>query len=99
MRARNGQARFSLIELMMVLIIFLVVSGAMFLLLNTAQVRYRAEQEQLDALHDARVDLEQVTRDISRDGYPPLNACDTGAAIVMAGTYPNDRRVAVPFTG
>jgi prepilin-type N-terminal cleavage/methylation domain-containing protein len=99
MRARSPQSGFSLIELMMVLVIFLIVSGAIFLLLNTAQVRGRAEQQQMEALQGARVAQELLTRDVNRAGYPALNGYDTGAAIVMNGTYPDDKRVAVPFTG
>lgn len=99
MRARSPQAGFSLIELMMVLVIFVIVSGAVFLLLNTAQIRYTAERQQSDALQGARTGLEILTRDISRAGFPALNAYDTTAAITMNGAYPTDKRVAVPFTG
>jgi len=98
LRDRRAQEGFSLIELMIVLVIFLVVSGAVFGLLNVAQLRYRSEQQVLDAVQGARIGLDQVTSDVYRAGYPPLNAYASGV-ITMAGTYPNDRRVAVPFVG
>ncbi|MGH9805552.1 MAG: PilW family protein [Candidatus Acidiferrales bacterium] len=63
-------AGFSLIELMMVLGIFLIVSGAVFQLLNTAQIRYRAEQEFLESFTGARVGVEMIVRDIHNTGYP-----------------------------
>ncbi|MGH9862810.1 MAG: prepilin-type N-terminal cleavage/methylation domain-containing protein, partial [Candidatus Acidiferrales bacterium] len=40
---KKRQQGFSLLEVMLVLGIFLVVSGAVFELLNVAQLRYRAE--------------------------------------------------------
>lgn len=102
MRLSNRPAGFSLIEMMVVMFIFLVVSGAVFGLLNTAQIRYRSEQQFLDALQGARLGLEQVTRDIHRAGFPALNAYD------MAPTNPDSSwvpdgvpvtQIAVPFVG
>ena len=61
---------FSLIELMMVLSIFLVVSGAVFQLLNAAQIRYRAEQQFLESFTGARVGVEMIVRDVHNAGYP-----------------------------
>lgn len=99
MHRRGLHSGFSLIELMVVLAIFLIVSGAVFELLNAAQLRYRAEQQVLDALQGARTGLDQLTRDIHRAGYPPLNGYDTPAAIVVSATGVPDPRVAVPFVG
>src|SRR3972149_11498584 len=77
MLVRRADSGFSLIELMVVLVIFLIVTGAVFGLLNTAQIRYRSEQQFLDSLQGARTGLEQIARDIHRAGYPALNAYDT----------------------
>src|SRR3989304_323513 len=103
MRVRRADSGFSLIELMVVMVIFLVVTGAVFGLLNTAQVRYRSEQQFLDSLQGARTGLEQITRDIHRAGYPALNAYDTvpqtpPSAWTVAGGIPSTS-VAVPFVG
>jgi prepilin-type N-terminal cleavage/methylation domain-containing protein len=69
-RCRAGERGFSLIELMMVLAIFLVISGAVFELLNAAQIRYRAEQEFLESFTGARLGVEMMVRDIHNAGYP-----------------------------
>ena len=69
-RVGPSSSGFSLIELMVVLVIFLIVTGAVFGLLNVAQVRYRSEQQFLDSLQGAQTGLEQITRDIHRAGYP-----------------------------
>lgn len=104
MRLHTRQSGFSLIEIMVVLFIFLIVTGAVFGLLSVAQVRYRAEQQFLDSLQGARLGIEQLTRDIHRAGFPPRSAYDDiiptnpAAAWVTAGGVPVTS-VAVPFLG
>ena len=103
MRERLRQAGFSLIELMVVLVIFLIVTGAVFGLLNVAQVRYRAEQQFLDSLQGARIALENITRDVHRAGYPTANAYDTmpqtPPSLWTAAAGVPVTRLAVPFVG
>jgi len=67
----DKQQGFSLVELMLVLVIFLVVTGAVFGLLDTAQTRYRAEQQFLESFQGARLGVELMVRDIHNAGYPP----------------------------
>lgn len=68
---RNGQQGFSLLELMIVMVIFLVITGTVFGLLNAAQTRYRAELEFLESFQAARLGMEMMVRDIHNAGYPP----------------------------
>ena len=68
---RNGQQGFSLTELMIVMVIFLVITGTVFGLLNAAQTRYRAELEFLESFQGARLGMEMMVRDIHNAGYPP----------------------------
>jgi len=65
------QQGFSLLELMLVMVIFLIVTGAVFGLLNSAQTRYRAEQQFLESFQGARLGVELMVRDIHNAGYPP----------------------------
>ena len=95
MRKQSRGAGFSLIEMMIVMAIFMVISGAVFGLLNASQVRYRSEQQVVEALQGARVAVSQMTRDIHKAGYPPANAYDISAA-GFAGVVPANQ-VAVPF--
>lgn len=99
----DRQRGFSLIELMMVLGIFLVVSGAVFGLLNAAQIRYRAEREFLESFQGARLGVELMVRDIHNAGYPPphtfpgnLGTPPTPAAPYPAGTW--DDPLAAPVS-
>ncbi len=102
-RAGPSSSGFSLIELMVVLVIFLIVTAAVFGLLNVAQVRYRSEQQFLDSLQGARTGLDQITRDIHRAGYPALNAYDTvpqtPPSLWTAAAGVPVTRIAVPIVG
>lgn len=86
----NRQQGFSLIEIMMVLGIFLIVSGAVFELLNTAQIRYRAEREFLESFQGARLGVELIVRDIHNAGYPPPHTFpgNLGSPPTPGGAYP-----------
>jgi prepilin-type N-terminal cleavage/methylation domain-containing protein len=64
------QRGFSLVELLVVLVIFMIVTGAVFQLLNVAQVRYRAEKQFLESFQGARIGVDLMVRDIHNAGYP-----------------------------
>jgi len=97
------QAGFSLVEMMLVLVIFLVVSGAIFGLLNVAQARYRSEQEFVDTFQGTRLAIDQVSREIRMAGYPPPSSYAGPPFPVPADplTAPPDwqRRFSVGFVG
>jgi prepilin-type N-terminal cleavage/methylation domain-containing protein len=65
------QKGFSLIELLVALGIFLVVTGAAFTLLGNSQQRYRTESQVLNSFQEARLGLDQIVRDVNDAGYPP----------------------------
>jgi prepilin-type N-terminal cleavage/methylation domain-containing protein len=65
------QEGFSLIELLVALGIFLVVTGAAFTLLGNSQQRYRTESQVLNSFQEARLGLDQIVRDVNDAGYPP----------------------------
>lgn len=106
---------FSLLEMMLVMVIFLVITSAVFGLLNTAQTRYRSEQEFLDSFQNARQGVDLVTRDVHTAGYPPAYSYPANQP-GMPPTYPGGwptwtdpsaanippdlaRRFAIPFLG
>lgn len=65
------QGGFTLVELLVALGIFLVVTGAAFTLLGGSQQRYRTESQVLSAFQEARLGLDQMVRDVDDAGYPP----------------------------
>jgi len=61
---------FSLIELMVVIIIVLIVSGMIFSLINLALSRSTGEQNKLDLFQEAREFMDQMSIDLRGAGYP-----------------------------
>lgn len=70
-RSNNSQLGFSLIELMVALAIFLLITGAAFTLLSSSQQRYQNDSQLLNSFQEARLGLDQMVRDIDDAGYPP----------------------------
>ena len=102
-RIERRAAGFSLVELLIVMAIFMVVTGAVFGLLGAAQIRHRSEQELVDAMQAARVAVERLTRDIHNAGYPTVSTYDIlvpGNIPTTTGTgYITDLRVPDRFPG
>src|SRR5205809_4267814 len=61
---------FSLMELMIVLIILLSISAAIFQTINVTTQRSSAEQTKLDMFQEAREFMDQMSRDMRQAGYP-----------------------------
>jgi prepilin-type N-terminal cleavage/methylation domain-containing protein len=79
MRRRRGtppQQGFTLVELLVALGIFLVVTGAAFTLLGTSQKRYQTESQVLSSFQEARLGLDQIVRDVNDAGFPPPTFSD-----------------------
>jgi prepilin-type N-terminal cleavage/methylation domain-containing protein len=73
MRAKGSkQAGVTLLELMVAMGIFLVISGAMFGLLQMSQQRYASESQLSGSFQEARLALDQIVRDVNSSGYPSL---------------------------
>src|SRR6266853_4934717 len=70
---QTKQAGFTLLELMVSVAIFVVISGAIFGLLGSSQKQFRTESELLGSFQEARLGLDQIVRDANDSGYPPQN--------------------------
>jgi prepilin-type N-terminal cleavage/methylation domain-containing protein len=74
MRRRASSAPeggFTLVELLVALGIFLVITGAAFTLLTSSQQRFQTDTQVLNSFQEARLGLDQIVRDINDSGYPP----------------------------
>jgi len=69
----SRQMGFTLIELMVAMGIFLVISAVAFSLLGISQQRYQSETQVTSAFQDARLALDEIVRDVNAAGFPPLN--------------------------
>jgi prepilin-type N-terminal cleavage/methylation domain-containing protein len=67
---KNLTSGFSLLELMIVLIVLLVITAAIFQVINLATQRSSAEQTKVDMFQEAREFMDQMTRDLRQAGYP-----------------------------
>jgi prepilin-type N-terminal cleavage/methylation domain-containing protein len=65
------QRGFTLVELLVALGIFLVVTGAAFSLLGSSQKQSQSESQVLASFQEARLGLDQIVRDVNDAGYPP----------------------------
>ena len=81
---KRGQEGFTLLELLLSMGIFVIISGAAFGLLNTAQKRFQSEGQILSSFQEGRLALDQIVRDVNDAGYPALNQF---SAAVPATSY------------
>jgi Tfp pilus assembly protein PilW len=96
MKNRNVSASgFSLVELLVGTVLFTIITGAVFSLLMSAQLRYSGESNVTDAFQQANVAIDQIVRDVHSAGYPPktslpLNTSSDFYALPFAWspTYP-----------
>src|SRR5438093_529776 len=75
---------FSLMELMIVLIIFLSISAAIFQTINVTTQRSSAEQTKIDMFQEAREFMDQMSRDLRQSGYPNPRNMDPAVFGVLA---------------
>src|SRR5438876_1676467 len=61
---------FSLLELMIVVVLVLVVTGSVFNVINLSTARSATEQTKLDMFQEAREFMDQMSRDLRQAGYP-----------------------------
>lgn len=76
----RGQRGFSLIEMMIAAVIFILLCGAAFALLSVAQQRYQTESQVLNSFQEARFGLDEIVRDVNGSGFPPANLFSFGSA-------------------
>jgi prepilin-type N-terminal cleavage/methylation domain-containing protein len=74
----EGEAGFTLLELLVALGIFLVITGAAFGLLTSSQQRYQNDSQILTSFQEARLGLDQMVRDINDAGFPPSSFLISG---------------------
>src|SRR6202140_2678700 len=80
--SRSRQAGFSLIELMLSLSLFIVISGAALSLLSMTQKRFQSEGQVLSSFQEGRLALDMMVRDVNDSGYPAANQVSAVAPLV-----------------
>ena len=77
----SASSGFSLIEMMIVLVIVLVISGAIFQVLNLTTERSSTEQTKVDMFQEAREFMDQMSRDLRSAGYPSPRNMDPSVLV------------------
>jgi prepilin-type N-terminal cleavage/methylation domain-containing protein len=72
-RHKRNEQGFSLIEMMIAAVIFILLCGAAFGLLSLAQQRYQTESQVLNSFQEARFGLDEMVRDVNGSAYPAQN--------------------------
>ena len=75
----RGQQGFTLAELLVSSTVFLLMAGAAFSLLGTSSQRFKTDSQVLTSFQEARLGVDQVTRDIADAGFPPRSRFSTAA--------------------
>ena len=84
---------FSLIELLVVLVILGIISGALFQVVNVSNERSSAEQIKLDMFQEGREFMDQMSRDMRQAGYP--NMRNLAQSVFTVTPRKNDLHAAV----
>ena len=67
------QSGFTLLEMLVSVMVFLLISGTIFQLLTNTQKQSQNDSQMRDTFQEARLGLDQIVRDINDAGYPPAN--------------------------
>src|SRR6266498_1965160 len=91
--ARTNCSGFSLLELMISLAVLLIISAAVFQVINVTTERSSTEQTKLDMFQEAREFMDQMSRDLRLAGYP--NPRNITSSVLTQVPEKNDRHAAV----
>lgn len=86
-RSKGSQKGFSLIEMLLAAVIFVLLCGAAFALLSVAQQRYQTESQVLNSFQEARFALDDMVRDVNGSGYPPQSSFSMIPNVPAASSY------------
>jgi prepilin-type N-terminal cleavage/methylation domain-containing protein len=76
---KGNQRGFTIVELMVSSVVFLVMAGAAFSLLSTSSQRFKTDSQVLTSFQEARLGIDQISRDVADAGFPPRSRFSTAA--------------------
>jgi prepilin-type N-terminal cleavage/methylation domain-containing protein len=78
-RPQGNQHGFTLAELLVSSTVFLLMAAAVFSLLGSSSQRFKTDSQVLTSFQEARLGIDQITRDIADAGFPPRSRFSTAA--------------------
>jgi prepilin-type N-terminal cleavage/methylation domain-containing protein len=72
-QTKRRQHGFTLAELLVSSVVFLLMTAGAFSLLNSSSQRFKTDSQVLTSFQEARLGIDQITRDIADSGFPPRN--------------------------
>src|SRR5712671_2781198 len=81
---KRNQQGFTLAELLVSSTVFLLLAGAAFSLLARSSQRFKTDSQVLTSFQEARLGIDQITRDIADGGFPPRNHFNSAIAPVTS---------------
>jgi prepilin-type N-terminal cleavage/methylation domain-containing protein len=70
---KRTQQGFTLVELLVSSVVFLLMAGAAFSLLSSTSQRFKTDSQVLTSFQEARLGIDQIARDVADSGFPPRN--------------------------
>ncbi len=92
---RRRQRGFTLIEMMTTVAVLTIVMAVVFGALVDVQKSYKAEEQKVDTLQEAREFMDQFARDLHQAGFPHVRVYDKVALWSTTAAAQQDSRVAV----
>src|SRR5215831_2939205 len=86
--AAHANTGFSLLELMIVIVLVMIVTGAVFQVVTLSTQRSATEQTKLDMFQEAREFMDQMSRDLRQAGFPNPRNMDQSVFTVLSQTPP-----------
>jgi len=84
---KTNQRGFTLPELLISSVVFLLMAAAAFSLLATSSQRFKTDSEVLTSFQEARLGIDQISRDIADGGFPPHNHFNNLNAVTPTTSY------------
>jgi prepilin-type N-terminal cleavage/methylation domain-containing protein len=81
---RRGEKGYSLLELLLAVFIFTIISGSALGLLATAQKLFQTEGQVLSSFQEGRLALDQIVHDFNDSGFPARNQFNVASPAVTS---------------
>jgi prepilin-type N-terminal cleavage/methylation domain-containing protein len=87
-RKKRMQRGFTLAELLVSSVVFLLMAAGAFSLLSSSSRRFKTDSQILTSFQEARLGIDQIARDVADAGFPPRSRFSVAPAANLYATSP-----------